>query len=157
MKSITFMMLVFLGGLSVIACKDAKPTEAETTTGSEMGVITSDSLKAVRETLTQSISTITSLIDQQISATETGLATADEAGKEILTRTLEQLKKVKANLEASAAKAGAATDATWAAMYAEIEPSLIEAKSILREGLSNPTASKKISVSPEGNASDLKK
>jgi hypothetical protein len=132
MKSISFLFAALIAGLFFIACKDAKTTE---NTDATTVVITADSLQGLKVGITQSLTTMQSMVAEKITAVEADIAaTNNETAKQELNTFLDKLKKVQTDLQASATKVADATADSWAAIEGEIMPILVETKSLVTTG-----------------------
>ena len=143
MKSIMFVFMAFVMGLTTFACKETKAADEQQTTTETATAAVSDSLAKVKEMIISSVDSYSTAITSRIEQVEKRMATATGAGKEKLATYLADLKKGLQDAQAISAKLAGASADTWAAEYEASMPALQDIKYLLSgEGLG-----------PDGNVS----
>lgn len=157
MKSIYFMLAFGLAGIFMTSCKDASSTAAETSSETAQGTITSDSLKAIQQSMLESMGAMENLLKGQVSSIETTLAGLEGGAKDEMNALLEKTKKLAADVEAAKNKMAGATDATFAQIAEEVNPVLYDVKAMLRANAGVSGSPGSFSTQPSNTTTQEKK
>lgn len=113
--------------LAWVSCKDAG-TSTETT---NTEAVADSAFIANKNSAMQNLSGLREGVQAKITELETGMATADDAAKAVMTTELDTYKKFLADLDAVSAKVNDATQESWSAVSTEVEAVHYAVKSTL--------------------------